>query len=114
MFLENRGRGCADRAAVHRRAALGPRLGALPRVLQQGALERRGAAPLCAGIRGAGRMSSAAKAIAWHGLKRRALSLGAMKAFDHAMQFLLPVVLVRALDTATFGEYRLLWLAIGT
>ena len=53
-------------------------------------------------------------AIAWHGLKRRALSLGAMKAFDNAMQFLLPVVLVRALDSATFGEYRLLWLAIAT
>jgi len=53
-------------------------------------------------------------AIAWHGLKRRALSLGAMKAFDNAMQFLLPVVLVRALDSVTFGEYRLLWLAIAT
>ena len=37
-----------------------------------------------------------------------------MKAFDHAMQFLLPVVLVRCLDAATFGEYRLLWLAVGT
>src|SRR4051812_50179750 len=59
-------------------------------------------------------MTSTAKAIAWHGLKRRALSLGAMKAFDHAMAFLLPVVLVRALDSATFGEYRLLWLAIST
>src|SRR5215813_15012657 len=47
-------------------------------------------------------------------LKRRALSLGAAKAFDHAMQFLLPLVLVRCLDTATFGEYRLLWLAVGT
>lgn len=59
-------------------------------------------------------MNSAAKAMSWHGLKRRALSLGAMKALDQAMQFLLPVVLVRALDTATFGEYRLLWLAVGT
>jgi O-antigen/teichoic acid export membrane protein len=59
-------------------------------------------------------MNSAAKAIAAHGLKRRALSLGAVKAFDHALHFLLPVVLVRALDTATFGEYRLLWLAVGT
>ena len=59
-------------------------------------------------------MSSAAKAIASHGLKRRALSLGAVKAVEHAVQFLLPVVLVRALDTATFGEYRLLWLAVGT
>jgi len=47
-------------------------------------------------------------------LKRRALSIGAARAFDHAMQFLLPVVLVRCLDAATFGEYRLLWLAVGT
>src|SRR5690606_23748155 len=31
-----------------------------------------------------------------------------------AMQFLLPVVLVRSLDAVTFGEYRLLWLVIGT
>ena len=30
------------------------------------------------------------------------------------MQFLLPMVLVRCLDAATFGEYRLLWLAVGT
>jgi len=59
-------------------------------------------------------MNSAAKAIATHGLKRRALSIGALKAFDHMLQFLLPVVLVRALDTATFGEYRLLWLAVAT
>jgi O-antigen/teichoic acid export membrane protein len=66
-------------------------------------------------------MTTAAKAFGksgkgeWmHGLKRRALSLGAVKAFDHALQFLLPVVLVRCLDAATFGEYRLLWLVIGT
>jgi O-antigen/teichoic acid export membrane protein len=37
-----------------------------------------------------------------------------VKAFDHALQFLLPVVLVRCLDAATFGEYRLLWLVVGT
>jgi O-antigen/teichoic acid export membrane protein len=59
-------------------------------------------------------MNTAAKAISLQGLKRRALSLGAVKAFDNAMQFLLPVVLVRCLDSATFGEYRLLWLAVGT
>jgi O-antigen/teichoic acid export membrane protein len=59
-------------------------------------------------------MNSAAKAISAQGLKRRALSLGAVKAFDHVLQFLLPVVLVRCLDTATFGEYRLLWLVVGT
>jgi O-antigen/teichoic acid export membrane protein len=59
-------------------------------------------------------VTSASKAIPLARLKRRALSLGAAKAFDQAMQFLLPVVLVRCLDTATFGEYRLLWLAVGT
>src|SRR5688572_33402254 len=42
------------------------------------------------------------------------MSFGAVKVFDHALQFLLPVVLVRALDPAAFGEYRLLWLAVGT
>jgi len=59
-------------------------------------------------------MSAAAKAIAAQGLARRALSLGVVKAFDQALQFLLPIVLVRCLDALTFGEYRLLWLAIGT
>jgi O-antigen/teichoic acid export membrane protein len=59
-------------------------------------------------------MNTAAKALSLRGLKRRALSLGAVKAVDHALQFLLPVILVRCLDTATFGEYRLLWLAVGT
>ena len=52
--------------------------------------------------------------LAYQGLKRRALSLGAVKLFDHAMQFVLPVILVRCLDAANFGEYRLLWLAVGT
>jgi O-antigen/teichoic acid export membrane protein len=59
-------------------------------------------------------MSAAARTIAAKGLARRAISLGAVKGFDHALQFLLPVVLVRCLDSATFGEYRLLWLAVGT
>lgn len=59
-------------------------------------------------------MSAAAKTIAAQGLARRALSLGAVKALDNALQFLLPIVLVRCLDGATFGEYRLLWLAVGT
>ena len=59
-------------------------------------------------------MNTAAKAASWRGLKRRALSLGAVKTFDHAMQFLLPVLLARCLDAATFGEYRLLWLTAGT
>ena len=59
-------------------------------------------------------MTGAAKAISWSGLKRRAFSLGAVKTFDHAMHFLLPVVLTRSLDAATYGEYRLLWLVVGT
>jgi O-antigen/teichoic acid export membrane protein len=42
------------------------------------------------------------------------MSLGAVKLFDHALQFVLPIVLVRCLDPAAFGEYRLLWLAVGT
>jgi O-antigen/teichoic acid export membrane protein len=49
-----------------------------------------------------------------HRLGRRALSLGVAKAFDFAIQFLLPVVLVRFLDAEAFGQYRLLWLAVGT
>src|SRR5258705_11736041 len=47
-------------------------------------------------------------------LGRRALSLGVANAFDYAIQFLVPVVLVRCLDAADFGDYRLLWLAVGT
>jgi O-antigen/teichoic acid export membrane protein len=49
-----------------------------------------------------------------HRLWRRALSLGAANAFDYGLQFLLPLVLVRCLDTVAFGQYRLLWLAVGT
>jgi O-antigen/teichoic acid export membrane protein len=59
-------------------------------------------------------MNAAGTGASMSTLKRRALSLGAVKVFDHAMQFVLPVVLVRCLDSATFGEYRLLWLAVGT
>jgi len=47
-------------------------------------------------------------------LKRRTFSLGAANAFDYAMQFLLPVVLVRFMAPEAFGQYRLLWLAIMT
>jgi O-antigen/teichoic acid export membrane protein len=59
-------------------------------------------------------MNTTAKAVSWGRLKRRAFSLGAVKAFDKATHFLLPVVLTRCLDAATFGEYRLLWLIVGT
>ena len=47
-------------------------------------------------------------------LRFRALSLGMANALDYALQFLLPIVLVRYLDSAEIGEYRLLWLAVGT
>ncbi len=47
-------------------------------------------------------------------LGQRALSLGVANAFDYAIQFLLPVVLVRCLDAEAFGQYRLLWLVVGT
>jgi O-antigen/teichoic acid export membrane protein len=47
-------------------------------------------------------------------LAPRAMSLGAANALDYALQFLLPVVLVRYLSPAAFGGYRLLWLVAGT
>ena len=47
-------------------------------------------------------------------LARRALSLGTANAIDYALQFLLPIVLTRTLDPASFGQYRLLWLAVST
>ena len=47
-------------------------------------------------------------------LERRALSLGTANAVDFGLQFLLPIVLTRALDPQAFGEYRLLWLAVAT
>ncbi len=59
-------------------------------------------------------LEARAEVPALHGLGRRAFSLGAANAFDYAFQFLLPVVLVRCLDTVAFGQYRLLWLAVGT
>ena len=56
---------------------------------------------------------AAARAVP-HRLGRRALSLGAANALDYAIQFLLPVVLVRYLAPDAFGKYRLLWLVAGT
>ncbi|MGZ5038991.1 MAG: hypothetical protein ACXWGT_19745, partial [Usitatibacter sp.] len=47
-------------------------------------------------------------------LERRAVSLGTAYALDYGLQFLLPMVLTRALDPHSFGEYRLLWLAMST
>ena len=48
------------------------------------------------------------------GLERRAFSLGTANAIDYAVQFVLPVILTRALDPEDFGRYRLLWLAVST
>lgn len=47
-------------------------------------------------------------------LERRALRLGTANALDYAVQFMVPIVLTRALDAQSFGEYRLLWLAVAT
>ena len=47
-------------------------------------------------------------------LARRALSLGSANAIDYALQFLLPIVLTRTIDPHSFGEYRLIWLAVNT
>lgn len=47
-------------------------------------------------------------------LVKRSLSLGGANAFDYALQFLLPLLLVRSLSPEAFGQYRLLWLAVMT
>src|SRR4051812_44331728 len=47
-------------------------------------------------------------------LEQRALSLGLANAFDYAVRFLTPIVLVRVLDPESFGEYRQLWLLVYT
>ena len=60
------------------------------------------------------RLEARARVPSVYGLGRRALSLGVANAFDYAFQFLLPVVLARWLDPSAFGQYRLLWLAVGT
>jgi O-antigen/teichoic acid export membrane protein len=47
-------------------------------------------------------------------MMRHVMKLGTANAVDAAIQLLTPIVLVRVLDEAGFGEYRLLWLAAGT
>lgn len=47
-------------------------------------------------------------------LKRRAFLLASANALDYAIQFLLPVVLVRSLSAESFGQYRLIWLVVMT
>ena len=59
-------------------------------------------------------MSAATKAIAANGLARRAFSLGAVKALDNALQFLLPIVLVRCLDAQTFGPPSVLYSCVSS
>jgi O-antigen/teichoic acid export membrane protein len=44
------------------------------------------------------------------GVGRRALWLGLSQVVELGLQLILPVVLVRHLDTAAFGNYRFLWL----
>lgn len=45
---------------------------------------------------------------------RGAFTLGTASAIDYALQFLLPIVLVRSLDPDEFGQYRVLWLVTNT
>ena len=45
------------------------------------------------------------------GLRGRVIFLGVAKGLDAALQFVIPVALVRLLSVEHFGEYRLLWLA---
>lgn len=47
-------------------------------------------------------------------LARNTILLTATGMVEFALQFLTPVILVRSIDAATFGEYRLLWLCAGT
>ena len=47
-------------------------------------------------------------------LKRDTMLLTGSGLVEFALQFLIPIIFVRSLDAATFGEYRLLWLVAGT
>lgn len=49
-----------------------------------------------------------------HHTLRGAFTLGTASAVDYALQFALPIVLVRTLDPDEFGQYRLLWLVTNT
>lgn len=48
------------------------------------------------------------------GILRGALTLGSASALDYLLQFILPVILVRSLDAAEFGQYRILWMLANT
>ena len=43
-----------------------------------------------------------------------AVKLGTANAIDYAIQLILPVILVRSLDSTEFGQYRVLWLLTNT
>lgn len=47
-------------------------------------------------------------------MKRQIVTLGVGNVGDFAIQLLTPIVLVRVLDEAGFGDYRLLWLTVAT
>lgn len=47
-------------------------------------------------------------------LARNTILLTTTGVVEFSLQFLTPVILVRSLDSATFGEYRLLWLSAST
>lgn len=58
--------------------------------------------------------TNVAVAVAPMTLNQRVLSLSVAQGVDYGVQLLLPVVLVRCLDSGEFGQYRLLWLVVGT
>lgn len=45
---------------------------------------------------------------------RGAFTLGTASAIDYVLQFILPILLVRSLDSTEFGQYRVLWLVTNT
>lgn len=47
-------------------------------------------------------------------MRRSVLTLGAVSALDMVSQFVLPIILARQLSTQAFGDYRALWLIVGT
>lgn len=45
---------------------------------------------------------------------RGAITLGTASAIDYVLQFILPIILVRSLESVEFGQYRVLWLITNT
>lgn len=48
------------------------------------------------------------------GILRGVMTLGSASVVDYAIQFFLPMILVRSLDATEFGQYRILWLMTNT